>query len=384
MDTLPHNLPEPSARRRSVSPTARAPHARHLWWALPLLTIAGLVVGFVLVAAMVPVSRWQQAPGSALSVGDRLELDGVERFPSDGDVLFVTASGSKLTLLDALSAWVDEDVDVLTFEERFGPRTPAEQRRIGFQAMFGSKQIAEYVAFRTLGLEASFQPGPAVVNELVCPDARPERSACDVLEVGDTITAIDGVPTPTFADIGPITADMAAGDVVTVTVRPFQQTTTEDREVELIASPDDPERVIIGFVPADTRSVDLPFEVDIDTNRIGGPSAGLAFTLSLVEELSPESVTGGVVAAATGTINEDGSVGAIGALRQKTVAVMRAGADVFFVPASQPEAELAEVIALAGDRLRIVPVATLAEALLVLEELGGDVSGLDLDAFTPA
>jgi PDZ domain-containing protein len=387
MDTSPHNLPPlapPVAPgHRNIAEGVVAPDSRQLWWSLPLLTVAGLVVAFVIVAALVPLRRWQQAPGSALSVADRLVIDGVDRFDSDGEVMFVTASGARLSLLDAAAAWIDDDVEVLTYEQRFGPRTPTEQRRIGFQAMFGSKQIAEYVAFRTLGFDASFQPGPAVVNELVCPNERPTRSACDVLEVGDTIVAIDGEPTPLLEDIGAQTAGRKAGDVVSVTVRPYQQTTTVEREIELISSPDDPTRAIVGFMPADTRSVDLPFEVDIDTSRIGGPSAGLAFTLALIEELNPASLTGGALVAATGTINEDGSVGAIGALRQKTVAVLRAGGDVFLVPASQPPSELAAAREVAGDRLKIVPVANLAEALAALEDQGGDLTGLNLDAFPP-
>jgi PDZ domain-containing protein len=161
---------------------------------------------------------------------------------------------------------------------------------------------------------------------------------------------------------------------VTLQIVPHRKTSIEQRTVELIASPDDPERAIVGFVPADTRTVDLPFEIGIDTDSIGGPSAGLAFTLALLDELTPGDLFGGKRVAATGTINGDETVGAIGALRQKAVAVKRAGVEIFFVPSGQSDSELAEARAVAGATMRVVAVATLEEALLELEKVGG--SGL--------
>ncbi|NCX59666.1 MAG: PDZ domain-containing protein, partial [Actinobacteria bacterium] len=90
-------------------------------------------------------------------------------------------------------------------------------------------------------------------------------------------------------------------------------------QVELIAAPDDSGRTIIGIMPRDTRTVKTPFEIGIDTDSIGGPSGGLAFTLALLDELSSGSLTGGTKVAVTGTINGDETVGAIGAVRQKAV-----------------------------------------------------------------
>jgi PDZ domain-containing protein len=141
--------------------------------------------------------------------------------------------------------------------------------------------------------------------------------------------------------------------------------------VELTSSPDEPERTIVGFLPFDTQRVELPFELDIDTGRIGGPSAGLAFTLTLIDELTPGELTGGQNIAVTGTIQLDGSVGAIGGLRQKASAVSQAGVDVFIVPAAQGEADLERARRAGGEGLRIIPVATVDEALAALEELGG-------------
>jgi PDZ domain-containing protein len=139
-----------------------------------------------------------------------------------------------------------------------------------------------------------------------------------------------------------------------------------------MASPDEADRPIIGFVPADTRVVQLPFDVTISTPDIGGPSAGLAFTLSLLDELTKGNLMGDNRVAATGTINELGAVGAIGALVQKAVAVRDAGVTLFLVPRGQSGVEIQKAREAAGKGVEIVQVASLDQALKVLRARGGD------------
>lgn len=356
-----------------------SPRAHRLWWALPPLTVAWLAIVAILIASLVQVRYWELAPGTASPVSDRLSFDSqtlnqVTRYPAKTPVLFVTAFGGQMSALDAVIGWIDSDVVVQTYKERFGTSTPTEQRRLGFESMTSAKQIAEFVAFNRLGLDVSMKFGKVVVEQLVCLDLPTRLSACKQLNPGDTITALDGNDIATLDDLIQIIAAYVPGDVVTLSVIAHQTSTVVERRVQLIADPDDPQRTLVGFIPADTRTVELPFEVDIDTNSIGGPSAGLAFTLALLDELTPGDLNGGTKVAATGTISDDESVGAIGALRQKTVAVKAAGAKVFLVPASQSEEELAAARHVAGSSLRIIPVANLTDALKALADLGG--SGL--------
>jgi PDZ domain-containing protein len=373
----------------SVSPTVAgeqetviAPRQRNMWWALPLLTIVWLVTGALITSSLVKINYWEVAPGSAEEVASRFSFDKnalsqVTRYETSAPILFVTAYGSKLSALDALVGVLDPDVDVLNREEKFGTITPSEQRRLGFQAMASAKQIAEYVALNRLGYDVSIAYGTLIIERLVCEDVPRPLSACLQLNPGDTITAFDGIEIPTLSDLMPIIADYSPGDVVEVTITPHKTTDSVMKKIELMVSPDDPDRTIIGVWPADTRTVDLPFEVDIDTDSIGGPSAGLSFTLALLDELTAGELTGGVKVAATGTIDGDESIGAIGALRQKTVAVKASGATVFLVPSAQTPEELSAARRVAGSKLRIVPVANLTEALKVLEELGGTVISND-------
>lgn len=360
-------------------PTGDSP--RTLRIVLPVLTVSWLVLVTVVVASLVRVARWEIAPGEAMTVADRISVAGADgaaaptRHENPDGIRFVTAFGGQLSALDAVLGWLDPWVQVDTYEEHFGELTPSDRRRLGYQAMVGSKQIAEYVAATTLGLDARLVQGKVVIEQLVCDDKPATNAACDVLELGDTITALDGEPTPTLTELAEVMQGRAPGESIRVTVVPNGQTDatkTVDRSVTLMEDPDTEGRAIIGIVPADTRTVDLPFEIGIATSDIGGPSAGLAFTIAILDELTEGNLTGRGRVAATGTINEDGTVGAIGALAQKAVAVRDAGVTVFLVPSSQSADEISEARRAAGSAVTIVPVATLAEALKALASNGGD------------
>ena len=113
--------------------------------------------------------------------------------------------------------------------------------------------------------------------------------------------------------------------------------------------------------------VNEPFRVTLAADGIGGPSAGLSFTLGLMEKLDAADLTGGLRVAATGTMANNGSVGAIGGISQKTIAVREAGANVFLVP----PANAAVARAHAGPGLRIIAVDSIGQAVQALERLGG-------------
>lgn len=366
-----------------LPPTPQTADARTLRWVLPVITLSWTIMFSILVMAAVRIQRWEVAPGEAMAVSSRIGFSPVEegesvpkRFVSDDGIMFVTAYGGQLSILDSVLGWIDPYVQVNTYTEQFGERTPSSSRRMGYQAMFGAKQIAEFVAMKKLGLDATFTEGDIVIEELVCEGAPQQNSACKVLEVGDTITAINGTKTPTLSSLLKVLPQFSIGDTVTITVVPYAAPGSESqapqkRTVEIMASPDEADRPIIGFIPADTRVVKLPFEVNISTPDIGGPSAGLAFTLALLDELTEGDLMGEGRVAATGTINEMGAVGAIGALVQKAVAVRDSGATVFLVPTGQSKEEVAAAQKAAGSRVRIVQVASLDDALSALRRNGG-------------
>lgn len=367
-----------------VPPRRPAP-LRGLGVALPLITLSWVVLLGIIAMAAVRIQRFELAPGEAMTVAPRIEFakstTGTkvpERFRTTNGIKFVTAFGGQLSILDSVLGWIDPFVQVDTYKEHFGTSTPSTSKRLGFQAMVGAKQIAEFVAMKKLGLDVKLVMGRVVIEELVCDGAPKKNAACKNLEVGETITHLDGVATPTLTDLAAQMKGHVVGDTVELTVIPYDAkaatpdaTKAEKRTVQLMANADNPTRPIIGFVPADTRKVSLPFDVKISTTDIGGPSAGLAFTLALLDELTSGNLMGTSHVVATGTISEDGSVGAIGALEQKAVAVEASGADLFLVPSGQSVDEMKRARQAAGSKVKIVQVATLDEALEALRSLGG-------------
>jgi PDZ domain-containing protein len=356
---------------------------RTLRVALPLITISWLVLLTVVVMASVRIQRWEIAPGEAMTVSSRIgfmptkEGDAVpQRYVADNGIRFVTAFGGQLSILDSILGWLDPYVRVDTYTEHFGEQTPTSSRRLGFQAMTGAKQIAEYVAMSKVGLEATLEEGPILVEQVICQDAPSENSACVNLQVGEQITHINGVETQTLSLLAAQMKNRKVGESVVLTVLPYVAPNEESERkpkkvtVTLMASPDD-ERAIVGFIPADTRVTSLPFDVNISTTDIGGPSAGLAFTLALLDELTEGNLMGKGRVAATGTMDENQNVGAIGALEQKAVAVRDAGVTLFLVPAGQSPDEMKAARAAAGSGVRIVQVGTLDDALKELRRNGG-------------
>jgi PDZ domain-containing protein len=367
-----------------LPPPSAPADIRTLRVALPLITLSWVILLSIMVMATFRIQRWELAPGEAMDVSSRIgfmpaQEGGVvpERYAADNGIQFVTAFGGQLSILDSVLGWLDPHVQVDTYTEHFGEQTPTSSRRLGFQAMTGAKQVAEYVAMKKLGLDAKLEEGPILIEQLICEGAPAEDSACVNLQVGEQITHLDGVQTPTLSALAVEMKKHKVGDNVKLTVLPYSTPNNKTSKkpkvvtVALMTSPDD-ERAIIGFIPADTRITRLPFEVNISTTDIGGPSAGLAFTLALLDELTPGNLMGNGRVAATGTMDEEQNVGAIGALKQKAVAVRDSGGTLFLVPAGQSPDEMKAAQAAAGPGVRIVQVATLDAALRELVKNGGE------------
>jgi PDZ domain-containing protein len=330
-----------------------------------------VVIGAIIVAcASITVPYYALTPGSARPTEPLISVEGAETFPSDGEVLFTTVHVEHLNVID----WTRDRIgllpdswDVLTEEEYLGPNTEAENDQINASLMTNSKDVASFVALEHLGYDVSISGTGAVVVQVV--DGTP---AADELEVGDTIVAIDGEPVELTEQVAEMVGGRAPGETISLTIETTDDA-TEDVSVTLAARDDDPSAGFLG-VATTTRDLEfiLPVDVEIDSGNVGGPSAGLAFTLAILDTMTPGDLTGGDDVAVTGTMSPDGSVGAVGGVAQKVVAAAEEGAEVFLVPAS----ELEDAAAGAPDDIRVEPVDDLDDALAILDQLGGNALAL--------
>jgi Lon-like protease len=353
-------LPEISSDGGSPPPRRRR---RRIWpFALVVLVVA-LIVG----AATVPLPYYAYRPGSVRDTEPLVTVTDEETFPSTGTISYTTVSLRQSTLFGMLAGWIDDDIDVFPREKVLGDRNAEENRTLNLQMMDTSKQVATQVALERLGHPVDVSiTGETVVNVL------PDLPAHGVLEPGDTITAVDGERLDEPDDLTRLLADDSPGDEVTLTVEPSSGSRPRDSELALGADPDDPGRAIIGIeVTARGIDFDFPVDVTIDTGDVGGPSAGLAFTLAIIDDLTPGDLTGGADVAVTGTISSDGTVGPVGGTGQKAAAVRAKGYDVFLVPTDDYEAARQH----AGD-VDVIAVDSLDEALAALADQGGNVDDL--------
>ncbi len=349
-------------------PTPVAPISRSRawpWWLAALLflgTAAALFAAFT-----VEIGHFEFRPGSARSTAALVSVGAdVPTHPPAGEIAFTTVSLRQSTVASYVWAWFDDDVQVVPDELILGNRSPQENRQFNMQLMDTSKQDAIRVALLELGYEV-----PVSIDGVVVVGVQEGSAAEGVLEAGDAVVAIGGEALDDIDDVSRIMGGKGPGETVQLSVEPLRGGAAEQVDVVLGSSPEDPARGLIG-ITLEPRSpaYAFPIDVDIDSGNVGGPSAGLAFTLAVLDVLTPGELTGGLDVAVTGTIDGAGNVGDVGGVRQKTAAAIDEGYDVFLVPSG----EYQEATERAGDALEVISVDTLSDALDALASLGG--SGL--------
>jgi PDZ domain-containing protein len=373
VDTVETIVSPPPVAEQGAPPSPR----RRRWW-LPLMIVAAVVALTIIGASLITVNYFAVAPGDAQPTEPRVQISGPRVYDSNGRVLFVTVGVPRLTALTYVMGELQDNTEVVPARQILGDQTETENRQENLRLMTYSKDFASYVALSRLGFPVTVKDGGVVVDNLCLAQAQDgtcttQSPAASVLQKNDIITAVDSTPVNVIPDLSTALAGKKVGDTVTLAVTRNKQQLTE--QTTLFDGGNG--RPIIGFVPnqspPDTTKFVFPFEVNIDSGSVGGPSAGLAFTLALLDQLTPGDLTGGVKVAATGTISPSGDVGDIGGLPQKTVAVMRTGAKVFLVPADQvADAQKAA----RGSDLKVVGVRTLDDALQALASLGGNAGQL--------
>ena len=323
------------------------------------LLLAGALLALVTfgVLWLAPSDDYLLLPDEAHPVAPLVTVETPKRGGGQDGIYFVDLIQKRASLLESIFPSV-RDGSTLVPESRVNPHGIAEsvRRQADLGQMARSQEIAAAVALRELGYDVQIRENGAFVASVYS-----DLPAFGKVLPGEVIVAVNGRPVRSTLDLQELIAANKPGTPLTLTLRHAEG--QRKVRLETAANPEDPKRSVIGVLVEPAADIRLPIDVSIDAGNIGGPSAGLAFALDVMEKLGKDVDRGNKIAA-TGELALDGSVQQIGGIKQKTIGARAAGVDAFLVPVENA-AEAREH----ADGLRIVPVTNVSQAVKALAKL---------------
>lgn len=331
-----------------------------------LLVSVTSVLVLLAVALLMPVPFVKLAPGPTFNViGDHdgqpvIKISGTTTYPVTGelDMTTVLESGGPrggLTFVDAVASWFSSSNAVLPRELMYPDDVSGTDVKAKQTAMFSSAESnATAAALSYLKMPVS--------TKIVVSAVWADSPADGILEARDEILTIDGTTIAAADQVRTLVQAKPIGTEFAITVLRDGEAGAKNVDVTLTSAPNptDDTKPYIGISVGEYYSADFPIAFTLDT--VGGPSAGLMFTLGLIDKLSPDDLAAGKHIAGTGTIDAEGKVGPIGGIRQKLAGASKAGAELFLMPKSH----CAEAAGHIPDGLTVTPVETVTDAVEAL------------------
>lgn len=331
-----------------------------------LAKISFTMLCLIMIAAyFYPLPYYVSKPGMAKELESVVEVEGGSS--AEGSFMLTTIQMGKANVYTyTLADWIDywsiyKESDIRSEEE-----TDEEYNVRQLYMMEGSKENAIISAY-----QAAEKPYEVHYKGVYVYNTVPGMPADGILQAGDRITKVDKTQFVSSEQFVNYISARKEGDILSLEINRNEKIL--EKEVKVTKLPD-VDKVGIGIHLVDDISVSTTPKVSIDSEKIGGPSAGLMFSLEIYNQLIDEDITKGYKIAGTGTINEKGEVGAIGGIDQKVVAASNSGADIFFAPNEKGEADSNYQLAVETAKdintsMEIVPVDTMEEALDYLRSL---------------
>jgi Lon-like protease len=324
--------------------------------------LAGTAVGLFLVALvalyLVPSSDFLLLPDRAHPVAPLVHVQGGKEPNGPGGIYFVDVFERRASMLESLFPFIRSGSTLVPANLIVPPGVSDNaQRRADLREMSISERVAAAVALKRLGYHVVARPSGVIVAAVAL-----GSHAVGKLEPTDVIDAVNGTKTATISELRALLARVHPGESVTLSVIRGGKPRTV--AIKTVPDPLEKTRALVGFTPAQAAEIRLPLKVQIDAGNVGGPSAGLAFALEVMEQLG-YNVDRGYKIAATGQIELDGAISPIGGVKQKTFGVREAKADVFLVPAGENAREARRY----AHGLRIIAVTSFPQALRALATL---------------
>ncbi|MFI9270476.1 PDZ domain-containing protein [Kitasatospora sp. NPDC052896] len=340
-----------------------------------MLAATLLLIALLCASVLMKVPYTELSPGptyNTLGAQDKagtpvISISGHQTYPVSGHLnmttVQVTGANYQPSLVSVVVGWLRSDVLVVPHSSIYPPNQTEQQAEQENAEEFASSQDSAKTAALT---ELGYPVGTELIVSSVVAGSPSEGK----LHAGDQIVAVDGTPVTDPAKVAPLVTKHKPGENVVFTVVPHDKAgatpnPADEQQVTITTTkaPDDPNRAMVGIVPGTTHT--YPFNIDIGLQDVGGPSAGLMFSLGVIDKLTPTDLTGGRFVAGTGTIDDNGNVGAIGGISMKEIAARDAGAQYFFTPADN----CAEASKDTPSGLRLIKVQTLDGALKALAQI---------------
>lgn len=288
-----------------------------------------------------------------------ISISGAKTYPTSGQLDMTTVSvaggpNGATNALTVLVSFLDPGRTAVPSDAMYDPRTTGQEVSTqNNQQMAGSQSAAQAAATKYLGLP---------YTEKLLVQGTAQGAAAQGIPDGARLTSLDGKKLTDYAQLQQALAD-GKGKAVRLGYTASGQST--EKTVTAVPRHDTAsDRWLLGLYLK--RDYDFPFTVTYGLDSVGGPSAGTMFALGIIDEATPGEMTGGKHIAGTGTIDENGTVGAIGGIRQKMIGARSQGADYFLAPASNCD----EVVGHVPDGLHVVKISTLKDAVHDVEEIG--------------
>lgn len=322
-----------------------------------------LLVGVLVIAPLGAASPFFLiTPGGTYEIGTRPRADGPPRLtiPEEhrkpmGRMAFTAVYEQEATWAEVVHARLAGEAEIVPAVYIRPPGTTQEQiNQTNARLIDESKPVAAVVGLRAAGFPVEITGQGARVESILG-----GMPADGVLQVGDIITMVDGTPISTTDSLIRAITAHPIGDQVALSVHRGD----DDLSLQLTtARAPDANRAIIGVtISTYLFDVHMPFSVEIESDNVGGPSAGFMFALAILDGVTDGDLTRGYFVAGTGTIAQDGSVGAVGGAAEKALAAEHDGAQIFLVPRDDA-ADAGRWV----HNLRIVPVDTFQDAIEAL------------------
>ncbi|MDI5970394.1 PDZ domain-containing protein [Streptomyces sp. SL13] len=339
-----------------------------------LLTSTLLLIVLFCVAVLLPVPYAEMSPGPTVNTLGKndgqpvLQISGHRTYPTAGHLnmvtVRVTGADYRMNLIEAVSGWLAHDDSVVPHDTLYPQGQTSQQADQENAEEFTESQDSAKVA----ALEALKLP---VQSRVVVGSVVKGSPAQGKLHAGDVIKAVDGGAVKAPTDVAKLVTKHKAGQTVVFTVVPAKGSGDTDtvasgnvtRNIAIRTAKASDGRAIVGIQAEEAHS--FPFTIKIQLADVGGPSAGMMFSLGLIDKLTPGDLTGGKFVAGTGTIDDNGAVGPIGGISLKVIAAREAGAQYFLTPSDN----CAEASKDTPAGLRLVKVKTLKDSLNALSDI---------------